>query len=165
MDNKYKTGKIYKVTDVGYQKCYYGSTIEPLSQRMARHRIDYSQYKAGMSCKCLASFTIFDEYGVESCKIELVEDHPCESKEHLRKREGWYIQNNPCVNRVVAGRISKEYREQHVENIKELNKTYREKNKDAIKEYKEKHKDKINAYERNYVRRNRDKMNEDVVVR
>ena len=36
--NRYQNGKIYKITDVGYNNCYIGSTTESLSQRMARHR-------------------------------------------------------------------------------------------------------------------------------
>ena len=39
--NRYKHGKIYKITDVGYNKCYIGSTCESLSQRMTRHRSNY----------------------------------------------------------------------------------------------------------------------------
>ena len=36
--NKYQNGKIYKITDIAYNKCYIGSTTEGLSLRMARHR-------------------------------------------------------------------------------------------------------------------------------
>ena len=43
--NKYHNGKIYKVVDVGYNKCYIGSTTESLSQRMARHRSAYKNIK------------------------------------------------------------------------------------------------------------------------
>jgi hypothetical protein len=44
-------------------------------------------------------------------KSELVEDFPCDNKEQLRQREGWYIQNNPCVNKRVAGRsVQESYR-------------------------------------------------------
>ena len=46
--NKYQNGKIYKIVDVGYNKCYIGSTTETVSQRMARHR---NCYKACKSCK------------------------------------------------------------------------------------------------------------------
>ena len=46
MENKYKRGKIYKIVDVGYNKCYIGSTAEKtLSNRMSRHRYDYKIYK------------------------------------------------------------------------------------------------------------------------
>ena len=29
--SKYQNGKIYKITDIGYSKCYIGSTCESLS--------------------------------------------------------------------------------------------------------------------------------------
>ena len=31
--NRYENGKIYKITDVGYNKCYIGSTCESLSKK------------------------------------------------------------------------------------------------------------------------------------
>ena len=47
--NKYQNGKIYKIVDVGYNKCYIGSTCEALSQRMARHRSNYKKVFAGQT--------------------------------------------------------------------------------------------------------------------
>ena len=41
--NRYENGKIYKITDVGYNKCYIGSTCESLSKRMERHRKQYKE--------------------------------------------------------------------------------------------------------------------------
>ena len=35
MENKYQRGKIYKIVDIGCTKCYIGSTIETLSNRMS----------------------------------------------------------------------------------------------------------------------------------
>ena len=32
-------------------------------------------------------------------KMELIENHPCHSKQELLKREGFHIQNAECVNR------------------------------------------------------------------
>ena len=42
--NRYENGKIYKIVDVGYNKCYIGSTCESLSKRMERHRKQYKEY-------------------------------------------------------------------------------------------------------------------------
>ena len=41
--------------------------------------------------------------------MELVENFPCETKAELRKREGFYQLNNPCVNNMVAGQTYKEW--------------------------------------------------------
>ena len=34
----YQNGKIYKIVDNGYNLCYYGSTVQPLSKRLASHK-------------------------------------------------------------------------------------------------------------------------------
>ena len=119
MEKKYQRGKIYKIVDVGYNKCYIGSTAENcLSSRMSRHRYDYKIYKQTLQKK-MRCFDIFDEYGVENCKIELIEHYPCNSIEELRKREGYFIQNAECVNRCVAGRTKNEW---HYDNKEHCNK-------------------------------------------
>ena len=112
--NKYSNGKIYKVIDNAYTKCYIGSTCEDLSQRFARHRLSYRRYKKGLAPLCRI-FDVFDEFGVENCKIELIEEFPCDNKEQLLKREGYHIRNNECVNRCVAGRTKQEYTAEHQE--------------------------------------------------
>ena len=45
--NKYHNGKIYQITDIGYNKCYIGSTTEGLSLRMTRHRSCYKGFLNG----------------------------------------------------------------------------------------------------------------------
>ena len=97
-NNKYSTAKIYKVVDNAYTLCYYGSTTVQLSKRMNQHREAYKLFGEGKGYRA-SMFDIFDAHGVDNCKIELVEECPCESKEQLRKREGFYIQNNECVNK------------------------------------------------------------------
>ena len=135
--NKYQNGKIYKITDVDYNKCYIGSTTESLSQRMARHRREYRKYtnNDGNKKYFSRSMLLFDEYGIENCKIELIEDFPTNNRDELLKREGYYIQNTDCLNRCVAGRTKKEYyddtREHQLENKKQHK-------LDNIEKYKEK---------------------------
>ncbi len=85
--NRYENGKIYKITDVGYNKCYIGSTCESLSKRMTRHREEFRAYQRG-NAGYLTSFALFDVFGVENCKIELVETFACNTKEELLSREG-----------------------------------------------------------------------------
>ena len=68
--NKYQNGKIYKIVDVGYNKCYIGSTCESLSQRMARYRVCYKSFMKGVSGRT-RSFDLFQEFGIDNCKIEL----------------------------------------------------------------------------------------------
>ena len=72
--NKYASGKIYKIVGVGYTKCYIGSTTEPtLARRMAKHRGAYTHYQQVEGNNgIVSSFSLFDEFVVENCKIELV---------------------------------------------------------------------------------------------
>ena len=133
--NIYNNGKIYRVCDNGYTKFYYGSTVQPLAVRMGGHRLDYTRYKNGNFLK-VSLFDIFDEFNHSNCKIELVELYPCQSREELRRREGYHIQNNECVNKRVAGRSGKEYREQNREAIHEKQKEYYNKNIEKIRMYR-----------------------------
>ena len=115
-ENKYHKGQIYKITDVAYTECYYGSTIEPLNKRMVHHRQRYINRDSGKET-CIRSVNVFfDKYGLENCKIEWVEDYPCNSKKELARREGFYIQNTRCVNKNVAGRTNEECRQVSKEN-------------------------------------------------
>ena len=149
-ENRYKNGKIYKITDVAYTKCYIGSTCETLSKRMARHRDRYFFGKdRGRSINLL-----FDEFGIENCKIELIEPFSCQTKMELLKQEGHHIKNNVCVNKLVAGRSRAEYWKQYSTNNKEKlaekNKNWYENNREYRKEYRkefnEKNKDKYHEY-------------------
>ena len=130
-DNKYSNGKIYKITDNAYTKCYIGSTIQPLSTRMGGHRRNYKKYLNG-NCPLTTSFLLFEEFGIENCKIELVEECPCENLEQLLKKEGSYIQNLDCVNRYVVGRTRHEYRVANKDNIKNITKPIRTKKRNIL---------------------------------
>ena len=85
----------------------------------------------------MASFELFDEYGLENCKIELIENYPCNSKEELQRQEGQHIRKTECGNKQVTGRPAIEYRQQPEvkEHRKEYNKEYRELNRDKLNEY------------------------------
>ena len=74
--NRYENGKIYKITDVGYNKCYIGSTCESSSKRMERHRTQYKEYIKGRMKKKTTAIDIFNELGIENCTIELIENYP-----------------------------------------------------------------------------------------
>ena len=101
-------GKIYKVSDNEGHLCYYGSTESTLKVRMKNHRGSYTAYLKGNK-KYNYIYSIFNKYGIDNCKIELVKLFPCASKIHLRIEEGIYSKNLECVNKNVAGRTQKEY--------------------------------------------------------
>ena len=103
----YNNAKIYKIyslvegADEG--DVYYGSTVKPVSARYSNH---VTVYRKGVA-KC-NSRLLFEKYGVENCRAELVQLCPCNTKEELNKFEGGYIRNNKCVNRCIAGRTRQE---------------------------------------------------------
>ena len=86
--NRCENGQIYKTTDIGYNKFYVGSTCENLSKRIERHRKHFREYTRGKTRKKTTAIDISKEYGIENCKIELVENCQCNSREELTKREG-----------------------------------------------------------------------------
>ena len=86
----YSKGKIYMIEptceyEVG--DIYFGSTTRPLSERMNGHRCDFKT-------KLCKSHILFEIYGVENCRIVLVEEFSCENKEQLFKREGEHQREN-----------------------------------------------------------------------
>ena len=73
-ENKYEKGKIYMITDVAYNERYYGSTIEPLNKRMIHHKHRYVNQNSGKETCLRSANALFNKYGYENCKIELVEN-------------------------------------------------------------------------------------------
>ena len=130
MKGDYANGRIYKIEPIcehDENEVYYGSTCQLLCKRMDKHRTNYKCWLNG-SKTYTSSYILFEKYGVENCKIYLVELYPCETKEELFAREGYHIKNNKCVNRIVAGRTQKQYYEEHCEMIKHRSKNNRQKN-------------------------------------
>ena len=80
----YKNGKIYKILNAIDDDCYVGSTCQPLSKRMAKHR--ESMHNTVKKDRKL--YAKMHELGVDNFYIELIEEFPCENIEQLRKREG-----------------------------------------------------------------------------
>ena len=128
---EYKNGKIYRI--VGENGLtYIGSTTHKLSYRLTSHKCHYKKYLDGES-KYLTSFEIIK---TGQYRIELIESFPCDSRDELNAREGHYIRQMDCVNKVIPGRTKKEYRENNREKISELKKEYYQNNKEKIKEWK-----------------------------
>ena len=86
--NRYHNGKIYKIVDINNTTCYIGSTAQELCNRMADHRSGYNGYKRGPG-KYVCVYSMFDKYGLENMKIELIEEYSCDNLQQLRKREGY----------------------------------------------------------------------------
>jgi hypothetical protein len=105
----YNKGKIYQIIDKANTKRYIGSTtLNLLSQRFQQHKMAYKQWKQ-TNKGYYTTFIIFEEFGIENCQIELVEQCTCENKDQLNKKEGEYIRSLECVNKNIPNRTQKEH--------------------------------------------------------
>ena len=163
----YEKSKIYKIESISDSEylVYIGATCETLYCRMKNYKKQYERWKAG-DTEYISLYELFDKFGIDGCKITLLEKYPCISKMELDIKKGEYIKILDCLNKVVSGRTHKEYREDNKEKIKAQNKEYRsrpevmernkeyyKKNKDIIKEYLEKKKDIIKEKRKEYYQR------------
>ena len=145
--NMYQGGKIYKITDNSYSKCYIGSTCQSLSRRLSGHKADYARWLKGKH-NSVSVFNLFEMFGTENCKIELIEICPCDTKEELLKKEGCVIQSCDCVNKIIAGRTPRERNLFNKDKIKTRHQAYWEKNREHLmslhKDWLERNKDSVN---------------------
>lgn len=135
-------GYIYKISGGG--KVYYGSTID-FKKRQSRHMTNNKT-----SAKLIFQIC-------ENPVFEIVEEVEFDDRKDLEKREGWWIENNECVNVIVAGRESEESkkisRAKNKEKIREYKRQYREKNKERIREYQR-------QYNKKYYEEKKERMKE-----
>ena len=147
----YNNGKIYVIRNHCNDMVYVGSTTQSLSKRFSKHKSD---------CKSKTSplWNTMNELDITNFYIELVEEYPCDNKEQLCAKEGYYIREfdsyNNGYNGKIEGRSQKEYRGDNKEKIKQ----YYEDNKDKIKQYRENNKEKIIKQRKEYREDNKDKI-------
>jgi hypothetical protein len=174
----YQQGKIYKIIDNTNGNVYIGSTCKAtLAQRLSQHNASFKRYAEKSVGNNYASYDILKN---GDYKIILIELYPCDTKDQLRAREQYWIENTECINNRCAflspeehkqydkqyyqqnkDRI-KEYYEENKEHIIEQHKNYYEENKQTIleknKEYNEKNKLKIKKRKQNYYNKNREQI-------
>jgi hypothetical protein len=150
----YQKGKIYKITTQQNDNIYIGSTCKSLNNRFADHKQKYNLWMRNNNKKSISSFELL---GYDDCKIELIEDYPCESFKKLTEREGHHMKlhRDAIVNKHLLTRTSQEWRDEHKEDKLAYNKAYYEKNKEVIMEqhrgYIEANKEVIAVKRREYV--------------
>ena len=121
--SKYINGKIYKIESINENQeegdIYIGSSCRDyLCQRMGNHRADYKKWKNGRVTSYMTSFILFEKYGIDNCKITLLESFPCNSKDELLSREAHYIRTLKNVNKYIPLRTKKEWRMDNIEDVK-----------------------------------------------
>lgn len=91
MSRNYQNGKIYTIRSRSRPDLIYvGSTIQPLSVRMGKHK------KPANTCTSKQIIELSDAY------IELLETYPCQNIEELRLRENHHMRSMDCVNKMLA---------------------------------------------------------------
>ncbi len=114
--------KIYKIVSMNNpEMVYYGHTCQTLAQRFAQHNSNHNK---------TSSKQIIDK---GDAIILLVEDYPCLNENEARAREGFYILNNVCVNKCVAGRTDKQYYIDNKQTKDEYQKKYDSEHREQIK--------------------------------
>ena len=141
---KYENSTVYKIIgDDPNGLCYVGSTTEKyIGDRMSKHRSNYRMWiQSNKELKRVTrSVKIFDLYGIENCKIVVLEKVKATSKHDLHEREQFYIDNLNCVNKHKAiswteedkKEYHKQYRIDNIERKQFLDAKYYEANKTHI---------------------------------
>ena len=131
----YSQSKIYRIIPIEGGEdgdVYYGSTTKTLNARLSNHR---SHFRSNIFKS--TSRLLFEKFGEDGVKIELVETCPVDCRKDLFSRERFYIENNDCVNRNIPGRGLAE----------------------SQREYTKKNAEKRNAYSAAYYVTNKDELN------
>ena len=92
----YLCSKIYRIHSEANGLTYYGSTTQPLCNRMAEHRHKFKKGGGSSSARVIAG---------GDAKIYLVQRVEALCKEDLIRIERQHIENNECVNRNIPGRL------------------------------------------------------------
>jgi len=90
----YRNGRIYRIVTPNHNGVYIGSCSHKyLAQRWANHKCDY------LHCRNkTTAWELFDT-GLTDCKLELIEDFPCENSRELKERENYWMKTTEnCVN-------------------------------------------------------------------
>ena len=122
----YSNGRIYCIRNNVNDDIYVGSTTQPLSHRFQKHKCGLKN----TSKNTCSIYRKMNEIGIENFYIELIEEYPCENIEQLRRKEGEWIRKVSTLNDQIAGRTTREYYEEHIEEKKYYDKLYHVANKD-----------------------------------
>jgi hypothetical protein len=135
-----------------------------LSSRFSGHNSSYKKYLKGQS----AYLTSFDLLSLGDCKIELIELFPCKCVEELLVKEGEWIKKLSCVNKMIAGRTTKErsrnYYDVNAQLLRDKSAKFRETNKDYYNNWLEgknpEYLDELKEYQKKYRQDNQEKIKE-----
>lgn len=159
----YQDGKVYTIrcrTDNSL--IYVGSTTMTLSRRLSYHRL------RGKNSTTKFYLNVNNDW--DNWYIELYENHPCNSKEELCKREGEIIREIGTLNSNIAGRSQEEWRKEYharpdiIEKYKEWRKEYydkpeiKERSNEYCKRYHQEHREERLEVSKQYHQEHREEI-------
>jgi len=119
--NKYKNGKIYKLTNTVDDLIYVGSTCKKLNLRFSGHKADSRRNPTAKAYQHL------NRIGWDSVQIVLVEQFSCANQTELVKRERYWIDIlSPSLNSYksyVSDKEEKEYAKKYLTEYRKNNKS------------------------------------------
>ena len=141
----YNNGKIYRIVCNKTGLCYIGSTTyDTLAQRLCSHKSAYKKWLTDTTKNKCSSVLVMEN---DDYDIVLVETVNCDSRDELRRRERYWIENTECVNLCIPTRTHAEYRDTHREQMLDYNQKHyaenREKMIEIAKAYRDKNPDKM----------------------
>ena len=135
--NIYHKSKIYSIRSFLTDKYYIGSTTQPLTKRLSKHKGNYTLWLRDKT-RPRSYVSSYEILKLNDAYIELIENIKCENKEELHKREGELIREhkNNIVNIVIPNRYKKEQQQENYKKNRddrlEKQKQYYINNKDKI---------------------------------
>ena len=151
----FSKGKLYKLVSDFTEQVYVGGTIQELSVRKSEHEKGCDRWiNEKPDSHYVSSFELLK---LGECRIELLENFPCNNRRELDERERYWIENTPnCVNKVIPFRTAEELRERRQKYNQKYKAEYYILNKESIsqrsKEYYILNKDsKIERAKENYI--------------
>lgn len=130
----YENGKIYRIVCNKTGKQYIGATTISLSARLSQHKKLFRNAKTCLSREVLEG----GDYG-----IFLIEDCPCDRKEHLLSRERYFIETTDCVNKKVPLRTKHEWYMDNRDELIARQLLWNKENAEKLRSYQAKYKQKL----------------------
>lgn len=129
----YQEGKIYIIRNTVNDKLYVGSTTLSLEKRLAKHKDDRHHANMRIGAEMI-------RIGIDKFYIELIKNHPCNSKQELNAEEGRWIRHHDATGeKGLNGKNEGLTHEQKKKHVATYNHNYQQ---NMPEEQKEKRKEK-----------------------
>lgn len=109
----YEIGRIYKIQSGNSNEVYVGSTIDTLRRRLMGHINGYNNYKSKGTSNCTL-YALFDKYGVDNCRIELIKEYEIADRTHLYAYESLWISKIATINKINPLNQWSKYRKKYI---------------------------------------------------